>query len=221
VSELLPADLGERQALRGYLSRLVALDGRACVRLQAHGLVLGVWGGPPLEVVTLRPVALSVASDAGDVTVSAVRLLENVAAARESGPVQVPPAVPGPAWAGLLPPRAGWTASATVPAGAVHDAVRVGVDAFQRRVEELPEDLRGRAQLEQIAADVWGRPVAAGVPLRVAHAADLTGLLGREGEVTAYASGSWLRLGCPGGSVAARSGSASSLDLFALQVRTG
>jgi hypothetical protein len=216
VSELVPADLGERQALRGYLSRLVALDGRACVRLQAHGLVLGVWGGPPLDVVTLRPVALSVASDAGDVTVSAVRLLENVAALEESGPVEVPSAVPGPAWAGLLPPRTGWNVVAIVPAGAVHDAVRVGVDAFQRRVALLPEDLRGRAQLEGIAADVWGRPVVAGVPLRVAHAADLTGLLGREGDVTAFASGSWLRLGCPGGSVAARTGSASSLDLFAL-----
>lgn len=222
MSEFWAADLGEQEALRGYLSRLVALDGRACVRLQAHGTVLGVWGGPPLDVVTLRPVALSAASDAGDVTVSAVRLLERVAAlADQPGPVEVPPAVPGPAWAGMLPPRGGWAAMATVPAGAVHDAVRVGVDAFGRRVDELAPDQRGRAQLEGIASSVWGRPVVAGVPLRLAHAADLTGLLGREGDVTAYASGNWLRLGCPGGSVAARSGSASSLDLFALRPPVG
>jgi hypothetical protein len=139
----------------------------------------------------------------------------------DAGAVQVPATVPGPAWAGLLPPRTGWNVVAIVPAGAVHDAVRVGVDAFVRRVDLLAQDQRTRGQLEAVAADVWGRPVVGGVPLRVAHAADLAGLLGRDGEVTAYASGSWLRLGCPGGSVAARNGSASSLDLFALQARPG
>lgn len=223
MSEFWPADLGERSALRGYLSRLVALDGRACVRLQAttDGAVLGVWGGPPLDVVTLRPVALRQPSDLGDVTVSAVRLLERLSdpdggAVAAALPVEVPPSVQGPAWAGLLPPRTGWTVLATVPAGAVYDAVRVGVDGFARRVELIGEPDRSRAQLDAVAADVWGRPVVAGVPLRVAHAAELTGLLGRDGEVTAYSSGTWRRLGCPGGSVAARTDSGASLDLFAL-----
>ncbi len=216
MSAFVPADLGERQALHGYLSRLVALDGRACVRLQGNGFVLGVWGGPPLDVVTLRPIALSEPVEASDVTVSALRLLERVAVLDDDAPVEVPVAVPGPAWAGLLPPRTGWSAVATVPAGAVHDAVRVGIEAFQRRVDLLAVDQRVRARLDAVAAEVWGRPVVGGVPLRVAHAADLTGLLGREGEVTAYASGSWRRLGCPGGSVAVRQGAAGALDLFAL-----
>jgi hypothetical protein len=226
VSELVPADLGEWHALRDYLTRLVGLDGRACVRLQANALVLGVWGGPPLDVVTLRPVALlrpsngTDVTDVSDVTVSAVRLLEQLdlgaAEGRDSLTVEVPPQVQGPAWAGLLPPRAGWTALATVPAGAVHDAVRVGVDGFNRRVELVGKAERSRGYLDAVAAAVWGRPVVAGVPLRVAHAAELTGLLGREGEVTAYSSGSWRRLGCPGGSVAARADSGAALDLFAL-----
>ena len=215
MSSFLPAGVDERLALRGYLGRLVALDGRACVRLQTHGLVMGAWGGPPLDVLTLRPVALAELGAVSDVTVSAVRLS---AALDEqlTGPVEVPPTVPGPAWAGLLPPRAGWTTVATVPAAAVRDAVRVGVDAFTRRVDQLAADQRSAADLRAVAEQVWGRPVVGGVPLRAAHAAELMGLLGREGEVTALASGGWLRLACPGGSVATHPGPAMGLDLFAL-----
>jgi hypothetical protein len=218
VTTLVLADDDERAGLRGYLSRLVGLDGRACVRLQASGQVLGVWGGPPLDVVTLRPVALLEETDLTDVTVSAARLLEGFAsdsaAAADKRVVAVPAPVQGPAWAGLLPPRSGWEVLATVSAGAVHDAVRVGVDAFQRRVELVDPADRTPAYLDAVAGQVWGRPVVAGVPLRVAHAAELTGLLGRDGEATAYASGAWVRLGCPGGSVATRG--APTLDLFAL-----
>ncbi len=231
MTSFLPADDDERQALRGYLTRLLALDTRASVRLQAAGMVLGVWGGPPMDVVTLRPVALAAPTDplgaagsleAFDATVSAARLLDRLDVGTgqpgDVGPIELPAPVPGPAWAGLLPPRSGWESLATVPAGAVHDAVRVGVDAFGRRVDLIPEDQRSRAQLDAIAAEVWGRPVVAGVPLRAAHAAELVGLLGREGEVTALSNGSWRRLACPGGSVALRTGSSATgaLDLFAL-----
>ena len=46
----------EQWGLVQYLERLVALDNRAAVRLQAGGPVIGVWSGPPFEVVALRPV---------------------------------------------------------------------------------------------------------------------------------------------------------------------
>lgn len=190
----------ETAGLRAYLERLVALDDRAAVRLQAGGTVLGVWGGPPMDVVTLRPVALAEPAHV-DVTVSAQRLLERLA---DDGTVELPASVPGPGWAGLLPPRSGWTAVATVPAAVVDDAVRAGVAAFQRRVRPLGDADRTRARLDAMAEEVWGQPVLADVPLRAAHAADRVGLLHRDGEVTAYRAGGWLRLGCPGGSVAVR-----------------
>jgi hypothetical protein len=216
VTTFVPADRHEWHALTDYLTRLVALDARACVRLQAHGQVLGVWGGPPLDAVTLRPVALAEPSDLSDATVSAVRLLERLDPVAGSTAVEVPPAVPGPPWAGLLPPRTGWQPAATMPAGAVHDAVRVAVDGFRRRLDLIPEHDRSRARLDALAAEVWDRPLVAAVPLRVAHAAELTGLLGREGEVTALRQGDWSRLQCPGGSVAARAGAGPALELFAL-----
>jgi len=213
----------ERGGLTSYVGRLVGLDNRGSIRLQASGLVLGVWGGPPLDVVTLRPVALSVPLEL-DVTVSAQRLLDRLEQAAsdsvslpesvsKSDPVPLPPPVSGPAWAGLLPPRSGWSSLATVPASSVFDAVRVGIEAFGRRVALLTEEQRTRVALDAVAADVWNRPVVAGVPLRAAHAAELTGLLGREGEVTAFESPTWLRLACPGGSVALRKDSGSGLTL--------
>src|SRR5664279_4963626 len=103
-----PADDEERRGLRHYLTRLLALDARASVRLQAEGPVLGVWGGPPLDVVTLRPVALSAALEL-DVTVSAQRLLDRLEEVASdsvslpdpvgaSNPVPLPDSVSGPAW---------------------------------------------------------------------------------------------------------------------------
>jgi hypothetical protein len=164
--------------------------------------------------VTLRPVRLGGAPRAPlDITVSAQRLRECVQGAAADGQVQLPAAVPGPAWAGLLPPRAGWSELATVPAAAVHDAVRVGVDAFKRRVDLLAEGERTQPALEAVAREIWSRPVVAGVPLRAAHAAELTGLLPREGEVVVYESGPWLRLACPGGSVALRRDGGAGLGL--------
>ena len=216
----------ERAGLTAYLGRLVGMDNRGAVRMQARGTVLGVWGGPPLEVVSLRPVALAASLDI-DVTVSAQRLLDRLLEALvdaqlpdDAAPIVItlPPPVSGPSWAGLLPPRSGWTTLAVVPAGSVFDAVRVGIEAFGRRADLIAEEQRIRAVLDAIAADVWNRPVVAGVPLRAAHAAELTGLLGREGEVTALDTATWQRLSCPGGSVAVRkdSGSGLSLGVWAL-----
>jgi hypothetical protein len=212
--QLVVPDPVERAGLLAYLGRLVALDDRGAARLQAAATVLGVWGGPPLDVVTLRPVALGSSPPADlDITVSAQRLFERVRAATPDGTIELPPAIPGPAWAGLLPPRAGWSQLAAVPAAAVYDAVRVGVEAFKRRVDLLAEGDRSQPALEAVAHEIWSRPVVAGVALRAAHAAELTGMLSPAGEVVVYASGPWLRLACPGGSVALRSDGGTGLGL--------
>jgi hypothetical protein len=225
VTALVLAGPDEWAGLRAYLSRLVGLDDRGAVRLQGSAKVLGVWGGPPLDVVTLRPVALAEPLTTElDVTVSAQRLLERLEATttdpgRAPGggvPVAPPAVVSGPAWAGLLPPRSGWNELAVVPAASVVDAVLVGVEGFRRRVDQLPEDDRPRAALQAVADEIWARPVVAGIPLRAAHAAELTGLLSRDGEVRALESGPWVRLACLGGSVALRrdsGGTGMGLDL--------
>jgi hypothetical protein len=199
----------ERQGFTHYLERLVALDNRAVVRLQSGGRVLGVWSGPPFEVVALRPVAL--ASPVGvDATVSAQRLLEQV----QGGLVfDLPPAVSGPSWVGLLPPRSGWQESSRGDVGNIRAAVDTAKHFFRERADGVTD----RTQLEQIAHDVWERTCLGEVPVRCAHAAESLGLLGPgEGQAVAFMTDTWTRLAVPGGSVAAKRGFLPSLAVIPL-----
>lgn len=199
----------ERQSLAQYLDRLVALDNRAAVRLQAGGKVVGVWSGPPFEVVALRPVALASPAQV-DATVSAQRLLERV---REATTVEVPPAVSGPSWVGLLPPRSGWEERMRGDVANVRSAVDTAKHFFRERAEGVTD----RAALEAIAQDVWERTCLGEVPVRSAHAAESLGLMGPgDGVAVAYSTDTWTRLSVPGGSVATRRGLFPSVSVFAL-----
>ncbi|MCZ3389586.1 MAG: hypothetical protein LH645_10825 [Actinomycetia bacterium] len=199
----------ERQGLVQYLERLVALDNRAAVRLQAGGDVVGIWSGPPFEVVAVRPVALSGPAQL-DATVSAQRLLERV---REASTVEVPPAVSGPNWVGLLPPRSGWEERMR---GDVAN-VRLAIDSAKHFFRARAEGVTDRASLENIAQDVWERTCLGEVPVRSAHAAESLGLMGPgDGVAVALSTDTWTRLSVPGGSVAARRGLFPSVSVFTL-----
>ncbi|SDK98490.1 hypothetical protein [Streptomyces indicus] len=193
---------GEAAGLAAFLQRLLKYDRAAAVRLQAAGDALAVFGrAPALDVVVVRGVALAGPAEL-DRTVSAGELLETV----EPAGLTVPAAVTGPAWAGLLPPRAGWQQVEGLPeSGQLGLAVRAAVAEFKARVEELSEDKRTRAELDRIGADIWGRTLGSTpLPLRAAHAAYVFGLLRPEAPAALLAAGTWLRLRTPYGSVALR-----------------
>ena len=199
----------ERRALIQYLERIVALDNRAVVRLQAGGSTLGVWSGPPFEVVALRPAALATATDL-DRTVSAQRFLERLGSAE---PLELPPPVSGPTWVGLLPPRSGWEERLRGDVANVRTAVDTAKVFFRQRAEGVDD----RAELERIAHDVWERPCLAEVPVRCAHAADSLGLMGPgDGAAVAFLTDTWLRLAVPGGSVSTRRGFLPSISVMPL-----
>jgi len=197
----LPLRAGEAPGLVDYLDRLLGLDKRAAVRLQATGLVLGVWSGPPFEAVALRPVALAEPMTF-DQTVSAQRLRDRLTdRVSDGGLVELPATVPGPSWVGLLPPKSGWEERARGSVGYVRDAVGTAKHFFRQRAEGVTD----RSRLDAIAADVWERACLGEVPVRAGHAAEALGLLGPAGgEAVAYACDNWQRLAAPGGSVAVR-----------------
>ena len=222
TTDRLGLEPAELRGLVDYLERLVKLDDRAAVRLQGSGGVLGVWSGPPFDVLALKPVA-TVNELTLDATVSAQRLLERLRdslteSTGEGGlvaqqTVALPDRVPGPNWVGLLAPRSGWQERGRDDVANVRAAVDTAKHFFRLRADGVTD----RAQLEQIANDVWERACLAEVPVRAAHAAESLGLLGPgNGEVVAYATDSWLRLAAPGGSVASRRGFLPSLPLFPL-----
>ncbi|MFD4321452.1 hypothetical protein [Streptomyces sp. NPDC058548] len=205
-------DAREAAALAAFLTRLVHYDRAAAVRLQAGGGALAVFGRPAsFEVLAIRTARLADAVDL-DVTVSAGELLEGVE--ESAGKAVVPDSVTGPPWTGVLPPRAGWQPVAGLPGVAeMRGAVAAAVAEFRARDEELSEELRTRAERDRIGREIWSRTLGStGLPLRAVHAAQSLGFLppaDTEAPVALFASGPWLRLRTPYGSIALRTVSMS------------
>ncbi|MFD9486032.1 hypothetical protein ACFWBX_18990 [Streptomyces sp. NPDC059991] len=222
------ADAGEVADLAAFLARLIHYDRSAAVRLQAGGGALAVFGRPPaFEVLAIRTVRLDAVVEL-DVTVSAGELLE--ALDEPASAVVVPPSVTGPPWAGVLPPRGGWSRLPGLPsASEIRDVVGAAVAEFRARDEALPEESRTRAERDRIGREIWSRTLGATeVPLRVVHAAQSLGFLrggpgpgpgpgaGSGGELALLGAGPWLRLRTAYGSVAVRRVGAGALPLSPL-----
>ncbi|MFF7040433.1 hypothetical protein ACIP4T_01915 [Streptomyces massasporeus] len=213
------ADEGEAADLAAFLSRLLHYDRGAAVRLQAAGTALAVFGRPPsFEVLAVRAVRLAKPYEKGlevtlDVTVSAGELLETVD--ERAGTALVPTAVTGPPWAGVLPPRGDWRSEPGLPApDALRSLVAAVVAEFRSRTQELPAELRTRAELDRIGADIWSRTVGdTRLPVRAVHAAQSLGFLRPGVPLGLLSSGAWLRLRTPYGSIAVRRAGLGALDV--------
>lgn len=217
------ADEGEAADLAAFLSRLLHYDRGAAVRLQAAGTALAVFGRPPsFEVLAIRAVRLAKPYEDGldvtlDVTVSAGDLLETVE--ETAATAAVPPAVTGPPWAGVLPPRGGWRTETGLPApDALRALVGAAVAEFRGRTGELAPEDRTRAELDRIGREIWSRTVGeTGLPVRAVHAAQSLGFLRPSAgarDLALLSLGAWLRLRTPYGSIAVRrAGSLGTLDV--------
>ncbi|MEU5797595.1 hypothetical protein ABZ800_29335 [Streptomyces sp. NPDC047813] len=221
-------DETETADLAAFLARLLHYDRGAAVRLQAAGTALAVFGRPPsFEVLAVRAVRLAKPYEHGldvslDVTVSAGELLESVS--ERAATAAVPGAVTGPPWAGVLPPRGGWRTEPGLPApDGLRAMVAAAVGEFRARSEELAPEGRTRAELDRIGRDIWSREIGhTGLPVRAVHAAQSLGFLrpGTEAADTGLlASGAWLRLRTPYGSIAVRrAGAPGALGLLGVSV---
>lgn len=228
------ADVREAADIAAFLARLLRWDKAAVVRIQAAAGVLAVFGHPPFGGVLAVRTAELAAPVALDATVSAGQLLDAVDSVTETaGPLVVPASVTGPAWAGLLPPRGGWRQVEGLSSpGDIRAVAVAAVAEFRTRTEQLPSDGRTRAALDSLADAIWSRQLGTtGLPLRAVHAAHALGFLRparipvpavpaprgqdrpAEEPLTLLASGPWLRLRTPYGSVAVRRASAPGSGL--------
>lgn len=219
VQSLLFADPREAADLAAFLGRLLHYDRAAAVRLQAGGGALAVFGRPPsFEVLAIRTARLA-DTHTFDVTVSAGELLESLEESTGSGTVPAP--VTGPPWTGVLPPRGGWREQSGLPDPmALRAQLTAAVAEFRTRDEALPDERRTRAERDLIGREIWSRPVGATqLPLRAVHAAQSLGFLRAAPDfpVTLLASGPWLRLRTPFGSVIVR-GPGGGLGTLAVTV---
>lgn len=187
-----PLDAAECHDAVAYLRRLVALQADAAVRLRGRGDVLGVFGRPPLGVVSVRTARTAVAWDGLDLTVTAAGLAASWA---DGGPL--PTAAPPGAWPGLLPPVDGWRDHGAVPAAVVPAARSWAAEAFREGSTGLGP-APTPAALEELAERLWTREAAlvggVGVPLRLLHAADGLGFLPAGDAPGVRTAGPWLAL---------------------------
>ncbi|MEV6163431.1 hypothetical protein AB0L71_16135 [Streptomyces sp. NPDC052052] len=219
------ADPREAADLAAFLGRLLRYDRAAAVRMQAGGNALAVFGRlPSFDVLAIRTARLA-GTHEFDVTVSAGEFLESLhAEGPAAGSGALPAPVTGPPWTGVLPPRGGWHERPGLPGPVpLRTAVTAAVAEFRARDEALPEARRTRAERDLIGRDIWSRTVGGtGLPLRAVHAAQSLGFLRAAPDfpVALLASGPWLRLRTPFGSIAVR-GPGGGLGTLAVTVGAG
>jgi hypothetical protein len=233
--ELVLPDAESAADLQTFLARARKLDDGAVVRLVGQGGVLAVYAaalhGPGTPtVLALRVLALAEPA-AVDTTVPALSLVERFRhqdrlagsnggpPAHDSGsPVRLPvppaevPSAGSAGWAGLLPPRSGWSVQGVLDLRDLRRAARAGIT----EVAAGTPDLAGSAAVTRLRAAVWGRPLAglADLPAGAAFAAEAFGFLGPDhpehpgtpddDTVSLHRAGRWWRLSTTRGHVLAR-----------------
>ncbi|CAN5149722.1 hypothetical protein BH09ACT6_BH09ACT6_09530 [soil metagenome] len=207
--------LGDLKVFLGRAARIgtgsVRLIGGQGV-LAAYASVLAPKGllddGP--TVLGLRTFALTDKSAQFDEIVSIRALLDRLALLSvtvngETGPVEVslPPAEGLAAWAGISPPRGGWTNLGLVDAAVLETSAAEGISEV---AAALPPDT-GEQLVHKVRSQVWGRAIpdierrtAAGA----AFAAVSLGFLRPDDPVSLYESGPWTRLSTRRGHILTR-----------------
>lgn len=205
------ADHATRDDLRIFLERLQRA-GQEEVRLTTRGAVLAVYGctQAPRGITDAVPVVLVMRAfalaaeppETVDETVQGRALLDRIARLGIVGlALEVPEVTSMAAWAGVLPPVAGWEAAGVVDASSL---TAVAAEGIERVASLLPED-PGDAVVQRVRASVWGAEIAPGLPAAAAFAAEAMGLLHDEDPVRLSRSLTWTRLTTERGHVLVRS----------------
>ena len=206
------ADHATRDDLRVFLERLERA-GRSEVRLVTRGPALAVFGctQAPAGILDTLPVVLvarafalaDAPSAPVDATVSGRALLDRIARMGIVGlDLDVPDVTFSAAWAGVLPPTSGWAAAGALDAASLATVAAQGVERVAAALPEQP----GEAVVQKVRAQVWGAPIADGIPAAAAFAADALGFLRDEQVLRISRSRGWIRLSGSRGDVLVRGG---------------
>lgn len=120
-----------------------------------------------------------------------------------SSEIVLPESALSATWAGISPPRSGWTAVGEVPASVLASSAQAGIAGV---AEAVPRDA-GEEIVQTVRARVWGASESAlhGMPLGTAFAAFALGFISGEERAQVREAGAWRRLSLHRGHVLVRS----------------
>lgn len=197
--------------LHTYLARARTL-GEAEARLQAAGDALAVYvpvlhpdtlGSDVPTILGLRIAKLEGhQADGVDAVYPLGALTDRLARmGGDSVELRLPPAEAAASWAGVAPPRQGWSRLGEYD----DDALRAVADEGMRAVAAAVPDHSGKPVVATVRGRIWSSPSGhADLPAGAAFAAELLGFLRPGGTSVLFENGRWRRLSSAGGHVLVR-----------------
>lgn len=180
--------------------------GDGAVRLQATGGTLLVSAAPlaPRTLLESTPTVLGMRAVRVDpeLVCDLVVPAEGLTASDDPAALQLPDAAVTATWAGVSPPRAGWTDDGAIAAALLAERAQWGIAAV---AEAVPKDA-GDDAVHAVRAAIWGaadEPLA-GLPLGVAFAALALGFIAGEEQAVVRRNGPWTRVSLARGHVLTR-----------------
>lgn len=180
--------------------------GDGAVRLRAHGGTMVVTCAPlaPQSLLDATPTILGMRVAPVDPELVCDLVVDAAALASTPDPLALalPDSAVTAAWAGVSPPRAGWTTEGELPAATLAARAQWGIAAV---AETVPKDA-GEDAVRAVRAAVWGAPDTdlQDLPLGVAFAAFALGFIAGEEVATVRRSGPWTRVSLSRGHVLTR-----------------
>ena len=181
--------------------------GDGAVRLNASGGTLTMTSAPfaPRGLFDSTPTVLAMRAlpvDPELVCDLVVEASELVGTDDSAEQVELPDTALSPSWAGVSPPRGGWTQIGTVAASVLAARAQWGIAAVAESIPQNP----GEDAVRAVRAAVWGVPDDAidGLPLGVAFAAFTLGFIVGEEDAAVRTSGSWTRVSLRRGHIIVR-----------------
>ncbi|WP_404472304.1 hypothetical protein [Microbacterium aerolatum] len=181
------------------------------VRLQATGGVLALTAAAlaPQGLFDQTPTILAMRIVHADPELQCDIVVDELSRDDDERMLRLPETGRSPAWAGVAPPRSGWTTAGELDAAVIAQRAQWGISAVARGA--TPGS--GEEAVRALRAAIWGEPDddLHGLPRGVAFAAHAFGFISGEEKVPITVSGRWTRLGFRRGHVLTRGPVASGL----------
>lgn len=181
--------------------------GEGAIRLRAQGGTLAMTAAPlaPQTLLDATPTVLGMRFVQIDPELECDLVVDAASLAispTDDTAVVLPDSALTAPWAGISPPRSGWTDAGEIDAATLAARAQWGIAAVAEAVPTNP----GEEIVRTIRSDVWGRTddQLAELPLGVAFAAFALGFIGGEETAKIRTSGPWTRLSLARGHVLTR-----------------